>query len=60
MIPKIGFGTWHIKSDIAEDVVTNALKNGYTHIDTASKYNNEFAVGRAIKKKVIYQERKYL
>ncbi len=50
MVPKIGFGTWHIKSDIAEDVVTNALKSGYTHIDTASKYNNEFVVGRAIKK----------
>lgn len=57
MIPKIGFGTWHIKSDIAEDVVANALKNGYTHIDTASKYNNEFAVGRAIKKSNIPRER---
>ncbi len=57
VIPKIGFGTWHIKSDIAEDVVTNALKNGYTHIDTASKYNNEFAIGRAIKKSNIPRER---
>ena len=57
MIPKIGFGTWHIKSDIAEDVVANALKNGYTHIDTASKYNNEVAVGRAIKKSNIPRER---
>lgn len=57
MIPKVGFGTWHIKADIAEDVVANALENGYTHIDTASKYNNEFAVGRAIKKSNIPRER---
>lgn len=44
----VGFGTWHISNDIAESIVLMALKNGYRHIDTASKYNNEEAIGKAI------------
>jgi len=34
-IPAIGFGTWQDK-DSQEDAVTEALKAGYRHIDTAS------------------------
>lgn len=56
-IPNIGFGTWHIKSNIAEKVIINALKSGYVHIDTASKYNNEIAIGKAIKKSNIPRNR---
>lgn len=48
-IPKIGFGTWQIPNDEAYDSVTMALKNGYTHIDTALAYQNEENVGKAIK-----------
>ena len=48
-IPKIGFGTWQIPNDEAYDSVTMALKNGYTHIDTALAYKNEENVGKAIK-----------
>jgi diketogulonate reductase-like aldo/keto reductase len=33
-IPVIGFGTWQDK-DAQEDAVTEALKAGYRHIDTA-------------------------
>ena len=33
-IPAIGFGTWQDK-DSQEDAVTEALKAGYRHIDTA-------------------------
>lgn len=33
-IPAIGFGTWQDKDD-QEKAVTEALKAGYTHIDTA-------------------------
>lgn len=48
-IPSIGFGTWQIPNDEAYDAVTMALKNGYTHIDTALAYHNEENVGKAIK-----------
>jgi alcohol dehydrogenase (NADP+) len=34
MIPAIGFGTWQDKDD-QEKAVAEALKAGYTHIDTA-------------------------
>ena len=48
-IPYIGFGTWQISNDEAYDATINALKIGYRHIDTAWAYQNEEAIGRAIK-----------
>ncbi|KAL8629413.1 hypothetical protein Q9189_004863 [Teloschistes chrysophthalmus] len=48
-IPAVGFGTWQDK-DAQEDAVTEALKAGYKHIDTARIYGTEPACGAAIKK----------
>mgnify|MGYP001128586788 CR=1 FL=1 len=48
-IPKLGFGTAPLKGDEAYNAVKTALKLGYTHIDTAQSYDNEAAVGRALK-----------
>ena len=48
-IPSIGFGTWQIPNEEAYEAVTMALKNGYTHIDTAHAYHNEENVGKAIR-----------
>ncbi len=49
-IPKVGFGTWQVKSgEEAYKSVALALKNGYRHIDTAAAYQNEESVGKAIK-----------
>ncbi|KAI4280357.1 MAG: hypothetical protein L6R38_004540 [Xanthoria sp. 2 TBL-2021] len=48
-IPAVGFGTWQDK-DAQEGAVAEALKAGYTHIDTARIYGTEPAVGAAIKK----------
>ncbi|CAD6569513.1 MAG: hypothetical protein ASARMPREDX12_008944 [Alectoria sarmentosa] len=48
-IPAVGFGTWQDVS-AQEDAVTEALKAGYRHIDTARIYGTEPAVGAAIKK----------
>lgn len=49
-IPKIGFGTWQIPDGSeAYDSVTEALKVGYRHIDSALAYGNEQSVGRAIR-----------
>lgn len=36
-IPAVGFGTWQ-DADAQEDAVSNALKAGYRHIDTARMY----------------------
>ena len=45
----VGFGTWQ-DADAQEDAVTEALKAGYRHIDTARIYGTESAVGTAISK----------
>ena len=48
-IPKIGLGTWQSSSEDAYNACMYALKAGYRHIDTAYVYENEKAVGKAIK-----------
>lgn len=48
-IPKLGLGTWMIKDEKVVQVVKDALKVGYRHIDTAAAYRNERGVGRGIK-----------
>ncbi len=55
-IPKLGFGTWQIPDEVAEESVYFALKNGYRHIDTATAYRNEEGVGRGIKKSGLKRE----
>ncbi|KRM86962.1 aldo/keto reductase [Lacticaseibacillus thailandensis] len=47
-IPKVGFGTWQIAQDDAQQAVTNALNLGYRLIDTALVYGNERQVGAGI------------
>lgn len=48
-IPAIGYGVYLMSSDEVERHVPEALKMGYTHIDTANAYFNEVAVGKAVK-----------
>lgn len=49
MIPKVGLGTWQIPNSQAYQVALDALKVGYHHIDTAQGYQNEVAIGQALK-----------
>lgn len=48
-IPRIGYGTFTIDNESVTALVESALKVGYRHIDTASFYQNEKGVGKAIK-----------
>ncbi|MEU4777258.1 aldo/keto reductase [Micromonospora sp. NPDC023633] len=47
-MPVLGFGVFQVPAEQTEQTVTDALAAGYRHIDTASAYQNEQAVGRAI------------
>lgn len=49
IIAAVGFGTWQ-DAAAQENAVSEALKAGYRHIDTARIYGTEPAVGAAIKK----------
>lgn len=48
-MPVLGLGTYLLEPREAENSVKWALSNGYELIDTANAYQNEIAVGRAIK-----------
>ena len=48
-MPLVGFGTYQLSTEEAEASVTEALKAGYRHIDSAEGYNNEAGTGRALR-----------
>ena len=58
--PVIGIGTFMLSPADAENSVREALKMGYTLIDTANAYVNERAVGRGIKESGVERGEIYL
>ena len=48
-MPLVGLGTWQANGNEAYEAVRHALDVGYRHIDTATMYGNEAAVGRAVR-----------
>ncbi len=48
-IPQLGFGVWQVPDDETTPAVLEAIKAGYRLIDTAQGYDNEEAVGKAIR-----------
>lgn len=52
-IPKIGFGTYKLNGSNGVAAIQNALKNNYRLLDSAVNYENEGAVGHAIKQSSI-------
>ena len=59
-IPQLGFGVFKVDPDKTEELVLEALKVGYRHIDTAAIYGNEEGVGRAIAKSGIPREELFI
>ena len=56
-IPAVGFGVFLVPNDGPEyEAVSQALKAGYRHIDTAAAYFNESDVGKAVKDSGIPRE----
>jgi len=60
-MPYLGLGVWQSEDGPeVEQAVVWALKAGYRHIDTASIYQNEGGVGRAIRSSGIDREEVFL
>lgn len=57
-IPQLGFGTALISDDEQETicVILKAIEAGYRHFDSASKYNTEIPLGKAVKQSKIPRE----
>jgi 2,5-diketo-D-gluconate reductase B len=48
-IPLVGLGTWEMRGRPCARVVEQALRLGYSHIDTAEIYENEREVGEGVR-----------
>jgi len=48
-IPAIGLGTWTLTGEAATRLVADAIRSGYRHVDTATMYDNEEAVGAGLR-----------
>ncbi|WP_129142066.1 2,5-didehydrogluconate reductase DkgB [Modicisalibacter coralii] len=59
-IPDIGMGTYRLKDQEAVAAVSSALSLGYRHIDTAQMYDNEAAVGEAIRRSGVPRDEIFL
>ncbi len=55
-MPNIGYGTWKITEEQAEQCIKYAIECGYRHIDTAAAYGNEIGVGKGIKSSGVKRE----
>ncbi|MDO4877649.1 MAG: aldo/keto reductase, partial [Oscillospiraceae bacterium] len=58
--PEIGIGTFMLSPADAENSVREALKMGYSLVDTANAYVNERAVGRGMRASGVPREEIFL
>lgn len=60
-MPILGFGVYQItNASECESAVLDAIETGYRSIDTAAAYQNEEAVGRAIKRSGVRREELFI
>ena len=60
-MPAIGYGVYQITDqELCEECVVQAIQSGYRLIDTAAAYENEEAVGRAIKRCGVAREELFI
>ena len=55
-IPAVGFGTYKAADNQDERIISEAIRQGYRHLDTAAFYFNEEAVGKAVRESGIPRE----
>jgi D-xylose reductase len=48
-LPAVGLGLWKVPKPSAADLVTEAIRVGYRHLDAACDYGNEAEVGEGIR-----------
>ncbi|CAH2061625.1 unnamed protein product [Thlaspi arvense] len=47
-MPIVGLGVWRMEKEGIRDLIINAIKIGYRHLDCAADYRNEAEVGEAL------------
>jgi diketogulonate reductase-like aldo/keto reductase len=56
-LPAIGFGTYRLNGRAGADAIAEAIRNGYRLLDSAFNYENEGALGEAIRLAGVPRER---
>ncbi len=51
-IPSVGYGCWKVDKSNAADLIEEAIKCGYRHLDCAADYGNEKQVGEGIRRAI--------
>ena len=51
-MPSVGLGLWKIEPETTADLVFEAIKIGYRHLDSAADYGNEKQVGEGISRAI--------
>lgn len=59
-MPALGFGVFQAPPDETTTAVTEALRVGYRHIDTAASYGNEHEVGEGIRRSGIDRDEVFI
>lgn len=59
-MPQLGYGVYQVRKEECERCVSDALKVGYRHVDTAQSYFNEEEVGNAVAKSGISRQDLFL
>jgi diketogulonate reductase-like aldo/keto reductase len=59
-IPAIGLGTWTLTGKAVTQLVADAIRSGYRHVDTATMYDNEKAVGAGLRASGISRDEIFL
>ena len=59
-IPAIGLGTWTLSGKAAIRLVADAIRSGYRHVDTATMYDNEEAVGAGLRASGVSRDEVFL
>ncbi|WP_432734914.1 aldo/keto reductase [Maridesulfovibrio sp. FT414] len=59
-IPALGFGTYKLNGSAGVDSMVSAIKAGYRLLDSAFKYENEGAVGEAVRRCGIAREELFI
>lgn len=59
-IPQLGFGTFRMPENDVLSILPKALQAGFNHVDTAQIYENEAAVGKAIRQSAVVRENIFL
>ena len=59
-IPQLGFGTFRMPEADVLAILPKALQGGFTHVDTAQIYDNEAAVGAAIRQSGVARDAIFL